>query len=130
MIIGPPSTLTHHFIRNKNGKNEFLFLIHPESHRFYKDLLPFSQVKEIFLATPTSSSRSLVVWKAGMEKNPFVAKVSLDRQIGNFVRTIDDLEIAKSIGVDMIIAGSPNEFSKNMAFIREVADTFQKTYQL
>jgi len=76
--------------------------VHPESYSHYEFLEGvFEYVgpeKTEFMASPTSSYRSLVTWnKNGVEK-PFIAKVSLNRNvIGGIDRLVSINEVQRSI---------------------------------
>lgn len=115
------SGLESRFERTRNGERQILFIVHPESRAYYAELLKESRGQEIFLGTSTASSRSLLVWQEGAESAPFIAKLSLDRQIGNIVRLIDKAEITKSMEVDQVIARASDEFPSDIVFVREVA---------
>lgn len=91
------------FHRTRNGRNEVLFLIHPESENYYAKLEFKAAESEKFLAAATASSRSLLVWQESMPSKPFVAKLSLDAIIATTDRTISGKETAASIGVDRIL---------------------------
>ncbi len=100
--------LEKRFKRVKNGRNEILFLIHPESLEIYKKWLNAGYQVEIFKAAATASSRSLLAWQPGDEKNAFIAKVSLNKEIAGVVRTLSGAETAKSIGVSETLEGATN----------------------
>jgi hypothetical protein len=107
--------------RSYNGQKQILLMVHPESFDFYRPFLTDHSGVETFIATPTASSRSMLVWKEGNEQSPFILKASLDRQIGNIVRLIDNTEIAKSSGMDLILDNAQKEFTNDMQFVRETA---------
>ena len=85
-----------------DGKIYHKLFVHPESYSHYQFLEEvFEYVgpeKTEFLASPTSSYRSLVTWnKNGIEK-PFIAKVSLNRNvIGGIDRLVSLNEVERSI---------------------------------
>ena len=98
-----PAELHEKFFRQKDGKEKVLFLVHPESYRLYTSLLTPDLETEKYLAAATSSSRSLLVWREGQELDSFIAKLSLDVEIGGVVRSIKGTEAAMSIGIDRIL---------------------------
>lgn len=86
----------------KNGLIFYKLFIHPESYQHYAFMEGvFEYVgpeRTEFMASPTSSYRSLVAWnKNGVEK-PFIAKVSLDRNvIGSIDRLVSINEVQRSV---------------------------------
>jgi hypothetical protein len=115
-----PEQLKDFFVREVNGRQQYLLLVHPESYAFYNTRLDLSRLEtETFLATATASSRSLLVWKPGRENDVFVGKVSLNAQIGGVDRTIKGVEGAMSVGIDMTLAGA-KDLPKNFSAFREV----------
>lgn len=94
------------FERVQDGRKQFLFFIHPESRDLYKEILSEDAEKEFFLAAATSSSRSLLVWQPGRESEPFIAKVSLNKNIAGTNRSLKGQEVARSIGIYNTLAGS------------------------
>jgi hypothetical protein len=114
------------FFRNHNGREQMLFLVHPESYAFYKDKIQFAGLdRELFFATATASSRSLIAWKRGDEANAFIAKVSLAAKIGGVDRTIKGTEAASSVGIDRILVGA-SDLSKDFKVFREVMSAVPK----
>ncbi len=85
-----------------DGKKYFKLFVHPESEGHYefmrKTYKYVSPDETEFSASPTSSYRSLVVWDHDDLKNkPFIAKVSLDRNIaGNIDRLVSENEMERS----------------------------------
>lgn len=76
--------------------------VHPESeghYKFLREYFPYvDAVKSEFLATPTSSYRSLVVWNQNGEDKPFIAKLSLDRDvISGIDRLVSEAEVRRSL---------------------------------
>ena len=86
----------------KNGQVFYKLFVHPESYSHYQFLEgKFEYIgpeRTEFMASPTSSYRSLVAWnKNGIEK-PFIAKVSLDRNvIGSIDRLVSKNEVQRSV---------------------------------
>ena len=86
----------------KDGKKYYRLFVHPESIKYYaflKDACQFvSGEKSEFLASPTMSDRSLVVWNQHEPKpTAFIAKVSLDLKILNSPRLVGRSEAERSI---------------------------------
>lgn len=110
--------LKKRFLRIRDGKTQVLFLIHPESHAIYKHWLQAGYETQLFKAAATASSRSLLVWKPGDERNPFIAKVSLDKTIAKVNRNIKGEETATSVGISATLEGS-STLPKNFLFMKE-----------
>ena len=84
-----------------NGEVFYKLFVHPESYNHYsfmEGVLSMLGLKKRNLCSPTSSYRSLVTWnKNGIEK-PFIAKVSLDRNvIGSIDRLVSFNEVQRSV---------------------------------
>lgn len=86
-----------------SGKKHYKLFVHPESEAHYEFLRNrYSYVgpeNTEFMASPTSSYRSLVVWNKnnGLRK-PFIAKVSLDKNvIGSIDRLVSGNEVERSV---------------------------------
>jgi hypothetical protein len=106
------------FTRIRNGVQEVLFLVHPESERFYAGLGLSGRPHQTVLAAATASSRSLLVWDEHRPHEPFVGKLSLDAVIGNVERTITGKETAMSVGIDRILSGI-RPLPEDFAFLHE-----------
>ncbi|MBY0413828.1 MAG: IucA/IucC family protein, partial [Bdellovibrionales bacterium] len=100
--------------REVNGVKQWRLIVHPESENFYKNITDKGSRAKNFLATATSSSRTLVVWPEGKPELAFFGKLSLDSEIAGVVRTIFGAEIARSVGtselLDTISADLPSSF--------------------
>lgn len=85
------------------GKKYFKLFVHPESEAHYEFMRGtytyISQDETEFIASPTSSYRSLVVWnQKDLKKKPFIAKVSLDKNvIGSIDRLVSENEVERSV---------------------------------
>ena len=79
---GLPKDLKQLFTRTRGGSKQVRLLVHPESEVFYKGFLRGAARGSDFLASATASSRTMLVWKKGQASQPFFAKVSLDKMIG------------------------------------------------
>lgn len=86
-----------------SGKKHYKLFVHPESEVHYDFLrASYNYIgpdQTEFLASPTSSYRSLVVWnKNSGTRKPFIAKVSLDKNvIGSIDRLVSINEVERSI---------------------------------
>ncbi|MGZ3770104.1 MAG: IucA/IucC family protein [Bdellovibrio sp.] len=86
-----------------DGKVFFKLFVHPESEQHYNFLKTKIQYVDSehteFTASPTSSYRSLLVWNQNSKNTvPFIAKVSLDRNvIGSIDRLVSADEVRRSI---------------------------------
>lgn len=114
-----PEYVKDQIFRLSNGQKEFLFFVHPESYDHYPELIHGNYKKEIFKAAATSSSRSLLVWKKGYESRPFIAKVSLMKEIGGLLRSILVSETSYSIAVTDMLQKSTN-LPEDATFMEEV----------
>jgi IucA / IucC family len=95
-----------------------LLLVHPRSREHYAALLREPSVRRIergtYLATPLSSSRSLLVWEQASPEAPFIAKLSLRATIGTVDRTIRATRVAKCVGLTALLDGArdlPGDFA-------------------
>jgi IucA / IucC family len=99
-----------------------LLLVHPRSRDHYAALLRKPSVRRIesgtFMATPLSSSRSLLVWEEGLRENPFIAKLSLCATIGTVDRTIRATRVAKCVGLTALLDGA-RDLPGDFAFLDE-----------
>jgi hypothetical protein len=91
------------FLRDRAGRREYRLLVHPESERFYREVVRGAQPGPDLFATATASSRTLLAWEPGAEQRPFFAKLSLDKKIAGSVRTIPQGEVARSIGISEVL---------------------------
>ena len=86
-----------------DGKKYFKLFVHPESEAHYEFLKGsykyVSQAETEFMASPTSSYRSLIVWNhSDTKRKPFIAKVSLDKNvIGSIDRLVSENEVERSV---------------------------------
>jgi hypothetical protein len=87
-----------------SGVKYFKLFVHPESEEHYAFLMNayryIGPTETEFMASPTSSHRSLVVWNPIKGHRPFIARVSLNKNdISN--RSISENDIEKSISNQM-----------------------------
>ena len=85
-----------------DGEEYFKLFVHPESEEHYNFLKAnykyITQEQTEFMSSPTSSYRSLLVWNRYRQSTPFIAKVSLDRNvIGSIDRLVSGNEVARSL---------------------------------
>jgi hypothetical protein len=86
-----------------SGKKYYKLFVHPESeahYEFLKHAYRYIGPEETeFMASPTSSYRSLIVWNGeDVAKKPFIAKVSLDKNvIGSIDRLVSENEVERSV---------------------------------
>lgn len=110
---------------SKTGRSEVLFFVHPESTALYPDIANNSSLDhEIFKAIPSASSRGLLVWKKGSEKFPFIAKVSLDREISGSLRVIPAIETQLSIEASKILESTKTQ--ERVSYMHEVLSVIPK----
>lgn len=97
-----PAELKNLFVRERKGKLEYRLLVHPESERFYKEILKkYPAEEETFRATSTASSRTVLVEAKGKR---FFAKLSLDVELGGVTRTVPSGEVARSVGTSIYLS--------------------------
>lgn len=86
-----------------SGKKHYKLFVHPESEAHYDFLRnAYNYIgpdRTEFMASPTSSYRSLVVWNKNSDtRKPFIAKVSLDKNvIGSIDRLVSINEVERSV---------------------------------
>lgn len=114
-----------------DGKQRVRLLIHPESEAMYAEVLHAAERAEDFLATPTSSSRTLFIWPEGKPNDVFFAKVSLDKEIGKLRRTVSDTKVARSNGINntLHLAHAAGELPSSFVFMPEVFGTIPRSMQ-
>jgi len=110
------------------GKTFYKLFVHPESEAHYSVLRSkyryISPQETEFLASPTSSYRSLVVWNSqGSCEKPFIAKVSLDKNILGHNRILSDEEIRVSIANQLFF----EDFDKKRSVRESGFDFFPET---
>src|SRR5437762_698536 len=82
----------------------YRLFIHPESQKFYADLIKqYGPATNDYEATATSSSRSLVVHPKNRPDFLFFVKISLGVELGGVDRTIPAAEVARSVGISKYI---------------------------
>jgi hypothetical protein len=85
-------------------------LVHPLSVPYFlrRDLKGVRWRNPRFLATPTASHRTLLVWNPRSSKTPpFAVKASLDRWVGGLDRKVKLYEIKRSVGISSLLVGTP-----------------------
>ena len=84
-------------------------LIHPLSVQYFLD----RQLKRArwrtprFIATPTASHRTLLVWNPKSKARPFVVKTSVNVWIGGLNRNVRLKELRRTVGMSSLFAGIP-----------------------
>lgn len=84
----------------------YSYLVHPLTVRYFlaRDIQGARWKKPRFLATPTASHRTLLVWDPRSELPPFSVKASLDRWIGGQNRNVRLKEVRRSVAVSSLLA--------------------------
>jgi hypothetical protein len=84
-----------------SGVKYYKLFIHPESETqfaFLKNAYRYiGSVETEFMASPTSSYRSLVVWNQNSKRKPFIVKVSLNKTADDIDRVVSENEVERSI---------------------------------
>jgi len=70
---------------SSGGKKFYRYFFHPLYADKYADLIQTYGVKYEYQAVPTSSPRSMIVWKKGAPQQPIWVKVSIHRELDSFV---------------------------------------------
>lgn len=122
------SPLADRFFRKINNRSQILFLVHPDSESFYSesflgDGLNAPEKGLDFYSLPTASTRT-VLTSADNYHDKFFAKVSLNKQIGGFKRTITGREAARSIGTTLILQSL--NLPENFHYFPEVLSVIPK----
>lgn len=116
-------SLSEDLFRARSKGNEVLFLVHPAAHSRYKAFLRATAAQRAdspFWGAPTSSTRTLLVWREGLEKNAFFAKLSVASEIGGAIRTLSTEYVSRSIGITRILDGSKESLPASFGYLREV----------
>jgi hypothetical protein len=109
-------------LRTRDGKRQVRLLVHPESEGLYASFLRGAERGEDLMATATASSRTLLLWPRNQPAQAFMAKLSLDKEIGGTRRTISQGEVSRSLGVNntLQLAVRRSELPASFGFIPEV----------
>lgn len=105
--------------RTFKGKEQVLFMVHPESVDFYKDITKNALRGPVFKATATASSRTLMMWAVNNPNEVFFGKLSLNKEVAGVVRTIPKGEVARSVGMTQILESAERELPKNFKYLPE-----------
>lgn len=125
---------THYFFTETNLKNifikdnEILFLIHPESESFYENVNK-DKPGPIFKGLATSSSRTVLLFLN--DKPICFAKLSLNKILGEKIRTLKISETTRSVGITMILDDleNKNKLPNNFKYFREVISFIPKNFE-
>jgi hypothetical protein len=123
---GLPEALRARFFRTVGGKRQVLLLVHPESEQFYAGITQGAERGEDFTAAATASSRTLLIWPKGDASAAFFGKLSLDREVGNVVRTIPGSEVARSLGVNNALFADRSRLPDTFHYFPEVLGVIPK----
>jgi len=129
--LGMPRDLKQLFVRTQGSRQQIRLLVHPESEGLYRQVLAGAQRSEDFMATATASSRTLLVWPQNRPDRAFFGKVSLDKEIGGVRRTISQGEVARSVGVNNVLAMAKarRELPASFKYVPEVFSTIPRGMQ-
>ena len=121
-FTGINSQLPEYFKRDSEQGEEYFFIIHPDSERYYKDIGVDDKHRQCF-ATATSSNRTLLTWckdKNQEIEKIFFAKTSLDKKVWGVDRTITYRQAVRSIGVHNILQSMSDALPSNFLYFPEV----------
>lgn len=87
----------------------YSYLVHPLTVQYFleRDVEGARWKKPRFLATPTASHRTLLVWDPRSDMPPFAVKTSLNRWIGGQNRNLRLKEIRRTVAVSSLLAAVP-----------------------
>ncbi|MBI2605048.1 MAG: hypothetical protein HYW49_03100 [Deltaproteobacteria bacterium] len=107
----------------RDGKRVFRFFVHPASKKYFEKFLRGYAWKREYLATPTASHRSLLVWNPLTDDSPIAIKVSLDAEIGGSNRLLSRSQIERAVIMSTLINAIPeNELeAQGIRFLDEPA---------
>lgn len=93
----------------KEGKRYVRFFIHPKSKELFREALAkYEWWQQDYLATPTSSHRSLIAWDPKNPNKVFGVKTSLDAKIGETRRILSTSQIERAAASSALV----NTFDK------------------
>lgn len=103
--------IARQLIFERDGKKYFKFFIHPQSTKLYEPwIAKFGGIKGHFMATATSSGRTLVVWNHKLKNpHPFMVKGSMDIMQFGFGRGVDQWELEKSVHLSKELGQIPKK---------------------
>ncbi len=85
------------------GKRFVRFFIHPKSRELFSEVLKDYEWRQDFLATPTSSHRSLIAWDPKAPEKAFGVKTSLDAIIGQSRRILSKEQVERASAVSALV---------------------------
>lgn len=119
------SSVERYFFRDVEGRKQVLFLVHPMSKQLYSGFLRRCGAIEAFPKTgglrvsPTSSTRTVLVWPQYWITQPFFVKLSLDGYIGEADRKLTTETLVRSVGISKTIETAGSHTPRNFNFLRE-----------
>lgn len=122
-------SLTENLFRSHSKEPEVLFLVHPSAYSRYKPFLRARQARSAhppYWGAPTSSTRTLLVWREGREESAFFAKLSLASEIGGAIRTLSQEYVSRSVGITAILDGSKETLPASFGYLREAVGLVPK----
>jgi hypothetical protein len=116
--------LRRSFFRTHRGRRQVLLLVHPAARQHYRAFLNRAvetggRAGERFLGSPTSSSRTLTVWRPGAEEQAWIVKLSLPLKITGLSRTIGPCTLARCIGATAVFDCAGASLPPTFAYMRE-----------
>lgn len=121
-----PEQLKKELVREQNGKRFFRLFVHPESESFYQSLTSKYHQAEPAIARATASSRTVLMSFQHKPEILFFAKLSLNVNLGNVVRTIPEAETAQSVGLSSYILNKAKKLGPEFKFIPETLGIIPK----
>jgi hypothetical protein len=103
-----PSSLKNELYQYIDGIKYYKLFVHPEALAYYNFLYEsgfklVTQQESEYIATPTSSYRSLLVWKPSVNISPiFIAKLSLDQVVFENKRLINKTDILRCLATQRL----------------------------
>jgi IucA/IucC family protein len=90
-----------------SSSETYSHLVHPLSARYFlsRKMEGAEWKSPRFLATPTASHRTLLVWDPEFKQPPFAVKTSVNLWIGGLNRNLRISELKRSVGMSSLLAG-------------------------
>ena len=122
-----PTELRDQLMRMRDGERQFRLFVHPESQRFYDELVADRGLCQEHEAAATASGRTLLVRSKRDPKLLFFVKVSLDVELGGGVRrTVLRDESARAIGTSVYLQRVAPKLSQTFQYVPEVLSIIPK----
>ncbi|MBI4577522.1 MAG: hypothetical protein HY722_14775 [Planctomycetes bacterium] len=97
--------ITDQVIVTRGGRKFVRFFVHPLAEPYYKELIDRYGIEYRYMAAPSSSPRSLLIWDPTHARAPpLVVKTSLPVEVGELRRVIPEDKVRRGVGNSAMIA--------------------------